>query len=73
VFPDQFTVALRLDPEGVVTAWLADLHFGRFNGITQVVWAIIGLAPAVLAVTGVFICCRRVMLHKPSNPNHFIA
>jgi hypothetical protein len=29
----------------------------------------VGLAPAVLAFTGVFICCRRIIFHKPSNPN----
>jgi hypothetical protein len=33
------------------------------------VWALLGLIPTILAFTGVFICCRRVIFHKPSNPN----
>jgi len=28
----------------------------------------VGVVPAVLAFTGVFICCRRVIFKKPSNP-----
>jgi hypothetical protein len=28
----------------------------------------LGLVPALLAFTGVFICCRRVFYKKPSNP-----
>jgi hypothetical protein len=27
------------------------------------------LAPAIVAFTGVFICCRRIIYQKPSNPN----
>jgi uncharacterized iron-regulated membrane protein len=48
--------------------WLSQLHFGRFNRFTEAVWTIFGLVPAVLAFTGTFICCRRVIFKKPSNP-----
>jgi len=70
--PRFFDFVYRLDPAD----WIADrvlfmltsLHFGRFNLATQVMWAAVGLVPAVLAFTGVFICCRRVIFKKPSNP-----
>jgi uncharacterized iron-regulated membrane protein len=70
--PELFNVWLRLDPADRVVDcalfWLAQLHFGRFNRTTQLVWALVGLIPAVLAFTGIFICCRRVIFNKPSNP-----
>jgi uncharacterized iron-regulated membrane protein len=67
--PDQFTAVLALDPAAPVTAWLAKLHFGRFDWLSQAIWAFIGLVPAVLAFTGIFICCRRVIFRRPSNPS----
>ena len=70
--PQLFNGLYRLDPaDRVVDSALfslSALHFGRFNRLTQIMWAIIGLVPAALAFTGIFICCRRVILHKPSNP-----
>ena len=70
--PQLFNVLLRLDPADRIVdrglSMLTQLHFGRFNRLTQAVWALIGLVPAVLAFTGVFICCRRVIFNKPSNP-----
>jgi uncharacterized iron-regulated membrane protein len=72
-FPQWFTILLLLDPADRVTDqglfWLSELHFGRFGRFTQAVWAIAGLVPAVLAFTGTFICCRRVIYKTPSNPN----
>jgi uncharacterized iron-regulated membrane protein len=68
VFPDQFTTWLFLNPAGDVSVWLAQLHFGRFSGVTQALWGLVGLAPGVLAFTGMFVCCRRVIFKKPSNP-----
>ena len=72
-FPQWFAVLLLLDPADRVTDqglyWLSELHFGRFGWFTQAVWAVAGLVPAVLAFTGTFICCRRVIYKKPSNPN----
>ncbi len=64
-FPGMFD-ALRV-PGGALD-WLSKLHFGRFNRFTEALWAIVGLVPAALAFTGAFICCRRVIFHKPSNP-----
>jgi uncharacterized iron-regulated membrane protein len=66
--PDQFTAALFLNPAAPVTSWLAQLHFGRFDWFSEVLWAIAGLVPAVLAFTGMFICCRRVIFKRLSNP-----
>jgi uncharacterized iron-regulated membrane protein len=60
-----------------VTYWLAYLHFGRINGIgipcagpgvcdqiTKLVWAIAGLAPAALFITGALIWWNRVLRKK---------
>jgi uncharacterized iron-regulated membrane protein len=47
---------------------LSALHFGRFSSVTQVVWAVAGVALAALAFSGLFICCRRVIWGKPSRP-----
>ncbi len=72
-FPQLFNGLLVFDPNDRFTDaglfWLAQLHFGRFGPLSRAVWAAFGLVPAVLAFTGVFICCRRVIFHKPSNPN----
>jgi uncharacterized iron-regulated membrane protein len=69
VFQEQFIVSAFLDPGGRVASWLTQLHFGRFGWFTKAVWAPVGLTPAILAFTGVFICCRRIIFKKPSNPN----
>lgn len=66
-FPNLFNAVFPVDSLGLL--WLADLHFGRFNWATKAVWSVMGLVPAVLAFTGVFVCCRRIIFHKPSNPN----
>ena len=72
VFPEQFEVLLLFDPANRFTDralfWLSQLHFGRFGWFAQAAWLVLGLVPAVLAFTGVFICCRRVIYGKPSNP-----
>ena len=45
----------------VFLAWLARLHFGRWrNGPLQALWAVVGLAPALLFATGVFTWWNRV-------------
>jgi hypothetical protein len=54
--------------------WLAFLHFGRINGIgipcggpglcdqsTKAIWAIFGLAPAAMFVTGAIMWWNRVL------------
>jgi uncharacterized iron-regulated membrane protein len=63
-FPDLFNAVFP--PDSLVLLWLADLHFGRFNWITKMVWSVVGLAPAGLALTGVSLCCRRVIFRKHS-------
>src|SRR5262249_14844857 len=65
-FPHLFDAVVP--PESLALLWLADLHFGRFSWVTKAIWTTAGLVPAVLAFTGVFVCCRRVLFHKPSNP-----
>lgn len=44
--------------------WLSNLHFGRFNAFTEVIWALLGLVPAVLSFTGMFMCCHRILVRK---------
>ena len=72
VFPRAFSVFFVFDPADRFTDqwlyWLSALHFGRFSRLTEAIWAVFGLTPGVLAFTGTFICCRRVMFKKPSNP-----
>jgi uncharacterized iron-regulated membrane protein len=49
----------RVDP---VLYWLAFVHFGRFGGWkTEIPWAMFGLAPAVLFVTGVVMWWNRAV------------
>jgi uncharacterized iron-regulated membrane protein len=72
-FPQVFTVLLVLDPTDRFTdqglLWLTKMHFGRFGWFSRALWTLLGLVPAVLGPTGVFICCRRVIFKKPSSPN----
>jgi uncharacterized iron-regulated membrane protein len=72
-FPRLFDSLFLLDPADHFTDqglfWLSQLHFGRFSWFTEALWSVLGLVPAVLAFTGVFICCRRIIYKKPSNPN----
>ena len=71
-FPNAFNVLLAFDSADRFTdpalLWLSNLHFGRFGRFIQAIWVVLGLVPAILAFTGVFICCRRVIFKKPSNP-----
>jgi uncharacterized iron-regulated membrane protein len=63
-----------------VIYWLAYLHFGRINGIgipcsgpgfcdqmTKLAWALFGLAPAVMFVTGGMMWWNRVVRRKPGR------
>ena len=60
-----------------VIYWLAYLHFGRINGIgipchgpglcdqaTKLTWALVGLAPAAMFVTGTVMWWNRVVRKK---------
>ena len=62
VFQDQFVMGLLLDPSGNVADSLVQLHFGRLSWFTKAVWVLVGLVPAMLAFTGMFMWGRRVML-----------
>jgi uncharacterized iron-regulated membrane protein len=71
-FPAPFYLLSNLiDPRDRFTdaalAALSALHFGRFNGFTQMLWTFLGLVPAVLSVTGVFLCCRRMIYKIPAK------
>jgi uncharacterized iron-regulated membrane protein len=73
-FPQAFNVpASWVDPGDKYADWilsgLAQLHFGRFGWYTEALWAVLGLVPAFLAFTGVFVCCHRMIYHRSSNPN----
>ena len=63
-----------------VIYWLAYLHFGRINGIgipcsgpglcdwtTKLIWAVVGLAPAGMFVTGTVMWWNRVVRHRPGR------
>src|SRR5262252_6158179 len=64
--PEFFDHVRRFDPSDhyvdTVFYALSALHFGRFNIATQLAWALAGVALAALAFSGMFICCRRVIL-----------
>jgi uncharacterized iron-regulated membrane protein len=71
-FPRLVNVLFFVDPNDRFSDqglfWLSRLHFGRFGWAIESVWALLGLVPGILAFTGVFICCRRVLFKLPSNP-----
>lgn len=69
VFQNQLVASGVLDPWGRVAYWLAQLHIGQFSRFARVMWVLVGVTPAILAFTGMFICCRRIIFKKPSNPN----
>jgi uncharacterized iron-regulated membrane protein len=59
-----------LNPSNIenVLVWLPRLHFGRFRQVRKsltltlkIVWVILGLAPAILSVTGVLMWWNRVV------------
>ena len=73
VFPHPFSALVDylepLDPQSLVPRrgdvaleWLAKLHFGRFAGIkTKWTWAILGVIPPVLFITGAVMWWNRVL------------
>jgi hypothetical protein len=69
--PNEANAGMRLVDQ--ITYWLAYLHFGRINGIgipchgpgicdqtVKLVWALAGLAPAAMFVTGAVMWWNRV-------------
>ena len=59
-FPGTFDFLLNAK----LRLWIIRLHFGRFNAATEVLWTVLGLAPAVLAVTGALMWWNRVLSKK---------
>jgi hypothetical protein len=57
------------DPEGKFADktldWLSLVHFGRFGWFAEALSTLLGLVLAILSVTGVFLCCHR-MIYKSS-------
>ena len=51
----------------IALGWLSKLHFGRFNGLTKAIWSLVGLVPALMSLTGLFLCCHRI-IHKSASP-----
>ena len=69
VYVDQYSGAVLTPPASttrtagdIVMAWVAPLHVGSFGGLgVRIAWLILGLAPAVLFVTGVIMWWSRVV------------
>jgi len=60
-------------PGDVVLTWLTRLHFGRWRNapVLKALWALLGLIPALMLVTGVIMWWNRVLRKRPnvSEPN----
>jgi len=71
--PDDF---LGDRPGDVVLAWLTRLHFGRWRNAPtlKAFWALVGLVPAIMFVTGVIMWWNRVLRKRPlRDPNEMAA
>jgi len=51
----------RRSPDEQILRWLTRAHFGSFDWPWKVVWVILGLAPAVLFITGALMWWNRVL------------
>lgn len=55
-------------PGDLALAWLSRLHFGRWqSGALKALWAALGLAPAVMFVTGVIMWWNRVVRKRAAR------
>ena len=80
-FPEPFSAVVDAisDPDAIlgerpgdiVLGWLTQLHFGRFrtHPILKGVWALLGLVPTVMFVTGGAMWWNRVLRKSPGAPN----
>jgi uncharacterized iron-regulated membrane protein len=68
-----FPFALRPLLGGAFLYWIAQLHIGRFNGFTEALWIILGLAPAFLFSTGTLMWWNRVLRKKFRVKQNFAA
>ena len=69
-FPQMFNIVSGLvDPSDKyadrILYGLSTAHFGRFGWFAEALWTLLGMIPAVLSVTGVFLCCRRMIYKAP--------
>jgi uncharacterized iron-regulated membrane protein len=60
-FSGNFGATRQLSFGDTALHWLSNLHFGRFSRFSEAIWAVLGLVPAVLSLTGVFMCCHRLL------------
>lgn len=56
------SVTLRFANQALLS--VTNLHFGRFGLVAESVWTLVGLVPAVLVFTGMFMCCHRLLVRK---------
>jgi uncharacterized iron-regulated membrane protein len=55
-------------PGDLALAWLSRLHFGRWeSGTLKALWALIGLVPAAMFVTGAMMWWNRVVRKRPAR------
>jgi len=66
-FLDRSVPPGKLGFGDVLLGLLSKLHFGRFNSFTEAVWTILALVPALLSLTGIFVCCHR-LIYKTASP-----
>jgi uncharacterized iron-regulated membrane protein len=59
-----FPVVFRHFIGGSLLVWLTQLHIGRFDRFTEALWTLLGLAPAILSVTGALMWWNRVLRKK---------
>jgi len=53
---------------GLFLSWIAQLHFGRFNALTESLWTLFGLVPGISALTGALMWWNRVLRKKFRHP-----
>jgi uncharacterized iron-regulated membrane protein len=55
-------------PGDIALAWLSRLHFGRWqNSWLKALWAVLGIAPAIMFVTGAIMWWNRVVRKRPAR------
>jgi len=62
-------------PGDIVLSWLTRLHFGRWRNapVLKAIWAIVGLVPAIMFVTGVIMWWNRVLRRRPMREVNEVA
>jgi uncharacterized iron-regulated membrane protein len=69
--PNEEIFAPRLGDR--IFTWFGRLHFGRYGGMPmKIAWAIFGLAPPILFVTGAIMWWNRVLRHGVRQSNEGI-